>query len=199
MRCGFWWTQIESWARDYGTIQYLAVRLIYAQICCGLIGSLGSFFNGVLLANLGISLFALIAIESSSQNLARTYAVLLFSSILLDISWLFLFSHYIWHMCNLRNHVVTGSLMTFAYFEVILLGSCSLIFLVCFTVDWSANVSSVAQTRASYYEIDNVVNEINFIAITIYYTFKSVVKFSPRLQFPRLKKCSTSVVNELLL
>ncbi|KAL3828850.1 hypothetical protein ACJIZ3_017652 [Penstemon smallii] len=97
MRCGFWWTQIELWARDYGNIQYLAVRLIYAQICCGLIGSLGSFFNGVLLANLGISLFALIAIESSSQNLARTYAVLLFSSILLDISWLFLFSHYIWH------------------------------------------------------------------------------------------------------
>ncbi|KAL3825430.1 hypothetical protein ACJIZ3_021459 [Penstemon smallii] len=166
MRCGFWWTQIESWARDYGTIQYLAVRLIYAQICCGLIGSLGSFFNGVLLANLGISLFALIAIESSSQNLARTYAVLLFSSILLDISWLFLFSHYIWHMCNLRNHVVTGSLMTFAYFEVILLGSCSLIFLVCFIPKESV-AEGVVLSMDPKEEIDDVVLGPGFVKVVI--------------------------------
>ncbi|KAL8528995.1 hypothetical protein ACS0TY_006457 [Phlomoides rotata] len=96
--CGLRWTEIELWIRDYDNIQRLAVKLIYAQIGCALIGSLGALYNGVLLVNLGISLFALVAIESSSQSLARTYAVLLFSSILLDLSWFFLFSHYIWHI-----------------------------------------------------------------------------------------------------
>ncbi|PIN18621.1 hypothetical protein CDL12_08709 [Handroanthus impetiginosus] len=96
--CGLRWTEIEAWIRDYDNIQRLAVKLIYAQIGCSLIGSLGALYNGVLLVNLGISLFALVAIESSSQSLARTYAVLLFSSILLDISWFFLFSHHIWHI-----------------------------------------------------------------------------------------------------
>lgn len=95
--CGLRWTEIEGWIRDYDNIQRLAVKLIYAQIGCALIGSLGALYNGVLLVNLGISLFALVAIESSSQSLARTYAVLLFSSILLDLSWFFLFSHHIWY------------------------------------------------------------------------------------------------------
>ncbi|KAG8387401.1 hypothetical protein BUALT_Bualt02G0017700 [Buddleja alternifolia] len=102
MRCGggceLRWTEIEAWIRDYDNIQWLAVKLIYAQIGCSLIGSLGALYNGVLLVNLGISLFALVAIESSSQSLARTYAVLLFCSILLDISWFFLFSHDIWRI-----------------------------------------------------------------------------------------------------
>ncbi|KAI3450934.1 hypothetical protein Pfo_007599 [Paulownia fortunei] len=101
MRCdryGLRWTEIEAWIRDYDNIQRLAVKLIYAQIGCALIGSLGALYNGVLLVNLGISLFALVAIESSSQSLARTYAVLLFSSILLDLSWFFLFSYNIWHI-----------------------------------------------------------------------------------------------------
>lgn len=96
--CGLRWTEIEVWIRDYDNIQRLAVKLIYAQIGCALIGSLGALYNGVLLVDLGISLFALVAIESSSQSLARTYAVLLFSSILLDLSWFFLFSRHIWHI-----------------------------------------------------------------------------------------------------
>ncbi|KAL3850358.1 hypothetical protein ACJIZ3_012240 [Penstemon smallii] len=100
MRCGFGWREIEAWIRDYDKIQWLAVKLIYAQIGFSLIGSLGAFYTGVLLVNLGISLFALVAIESSSQSLARTYALLLFSSILVDISWFFLFSHDIWHISS---------------------------------------------------------------------------------------------------
>ncbi|XP_042007183.1 uncharacterized protein LOC121755837 isoform X2 [Salvia splendens] len=96
--CGLRWREIEDWIREYDNIQRLAIKLIYAQIACALIGSLGALFNGVLLVNLGISLFALVAIESSSQSLARTYAVLLFSSILLDLSWFFLFSHHIWNI-----------------------------------------------------------------------------------------------------
>lgn len=66
------------------------------KIGCALIGSLGALYTGVCLVDLGISLFALVAIESSSQSLGRTYAVLLFSSILLDILWFILFTHEIW-------------------------------------------------------------------------------------------------------
>ena len=65
-----------------------------------MIGSLGALYNGVLLINLAIALFALVAIESNSQSLGRTYAVLLFCAILLDISWLILFSSEIWY-CTL--------------------------------------------------------------------------------------------------
>ncbi|XP_051143604.1 uncharacterized protein LOC127260015 [Andrographis paniculata] len=97
MRCGLRWTDIQAWIRDYDNLQRLAVKLIYAQIGCALIGSLGPLYNGILLLNLGISLFGLVAIESSSQTLARTYACLLFCSIALDISWFLLFSHDIWH------------------------------------------------------------------------------------------------------
>ncbi|KAK6145035.1 hypothetical protein DH2020_021855 [Rehmannia glutinosa] len=89
MRCGggLRWRALHTWIRDYDNLQWLALNLIYAQIGCALVGSLGPIYNGVLLFNLGISLFALVAIESSSQNLARTYAVLLFCSIFLDLSW----------------------------------------------------------------------------------------------------------------
>lgn len=62
-----------------------------------MIGSLGALYNGALLANLVIALFALVAIESSSQSLGRTYAALLFCAILLDISWFILFAHEIWY------------------------------------------------------------------------------------------------------
>ncbi|KAG6781848.1 hypothetical protein POTOM_014763 [Populus tomentosa] len=65
----------------------LAVFLIYLQIGCSLIGSLGALYNGVLLINLAISLFVLVAIESNSQRLFRAYAFLLFSSFLLDVAW----------------------------------------------------------------------------------------------------------------
>ncbi|XP_075493722.1 uncharacterized protein LOC142531476 isoform X3 [Primulina tabacum] len=96
--CVLRWTDIEAWIQDYDRIQSMAVKLIYAQIGCALIGSLGAFFNAVLLVNLGVSLFALFAIESSSQSLARTYAVLLFCSIFLDVFWFILFSRDIWRM-----------------------------------------------------------------------------------------------------
>ncbi|EPS63582.1 hypothetical protein M569_11193, partial [Genlisea aurea] len=94
--CGLRWTEIQAWIRDYDNLQRLAVNLIYAQIGCALIGSLGPLYSGILLVNLVISLFALVAIESSSQILARTYAILLFCSIFVDVSWFVLFSHDIW-------------------------------------------------------------------------------------------------------
>ena len=66
---------------------------IGGKIGCALIGSLGALYNGVPLINIAIALFALVAIQSSSQNLARTYAVLLFCAILIDILWFILFTH----------------------------------------------------------------------------------------------------------
>lgn len=101
---------IHACLRDYDRLQNLAVVLIYIQIGCSLIGSLGALYNGVSLINLGIALFALVAIESSSQSLGRTYAVLLFCAILLDISWFILFSHDIWNLSSERN----GMLFTFS-------------------------------------------------------------------------------------
>lgn len=70
--------------------------MICLKIACALIGSLGALYNGITLVNLGIGLFALVAIESSSQSLGRTYAALLFSAILLDILWFIFFSQEIW-------------------------------------------------------------------------------------------------------
>lgn len=96
MLCASLRDRIQPWLRDYDRLQYLAVVLIYIQIGCALVGSLGALYNGVLLINLAIALFALVAIESSSQSLGRTYAVLLFCAILLDISWFILFSRDIW-------------------------------------------------------------------------------------------------------
>lgn len=69
-----------------------------AKIGCALIGSLGALFTGVLLINLVVALFALVAIESGNQTLGRTYAVLLFFAILLDIAWFILFSRTIWYV-----------------------------------------------------------------------------------------------------
>ncbi|KAK9058520.1 hypothetical protein SSX86_023362 [Deinandra increscens subsp. villosa] len=100
MLCSELNTQIQTWLRDYDKIQSFAVILIYIQIACGLIGSLGALYNGVSLINVGIGLFALVAIESSSQSLGRTYAVLLFSAILLDILWFSLFCHEIWYISS---------------------------------------------------------------------------------------------------
>ncbi|XP_010480092.1 PREDICTED: uncharacterized protein LOC104758835 [Camelina sativa] len=96
MLCASLRDRIQPWLRDYVRLQSLAVFLIYAQIGCALIGSLGALYNGVLLINLAIALFALVAIESNSQSLGRTYAVLLFCALLLDISWFILFTQEIW-------------------------------------------------------------------------------------------------------
>ncbi|XP_019163742.1 PREDICTED: uncharacterized protein LOC109160066 isoform X3 [Ipomoea nil] len=93
-------TGIRNWLRDYVRVQSAAVILIYLQIGCALIGSLGALYSGVLFAHLGIALFALVAIESSSQSLGRTYAVLLLSAVLLDVSWFLLFSRQIWNISS---------------------------------------------------------------------------------------------------
>lgn len=100
MLCSAFRTPIQTWLRDYDRIQSFAVILIYVQIGCALIGSLGALYNGVSLINLVIGLFALVAIESSSQSLGRTYAVLLFCAILVDISWFVLFSSEIWNISS---------------------------------------------------------------------------------------------------
>ncbi|XP_039012977.1 uncharacterized protein LOC120142324 isoform X2 [Hibiscus syriacus] len=94
---------IQACLRDYDKLLYVAVILIYIQIGCALTGSVGALYNGVLLANLGIALFALVAIESGSQSLGRAYAVLLFCAILLDVSWFVLFAHDIWNMSKESN------------------------------------------------------------------------------------------------
>uniref|UniRef100_A0A5B6ZG53 Uncharacterized protein n=2 Tax=Davidia involucrata TaxID=16924 RepID=A0A5B6ZG53_DAVIN len=100
MLCSALRSRIQSWLRDYDKIQSFAVILIYVQIGCALVGSLGALYNGVLLINLAIALFALVAIESSSQRLSRTYAVLLFCAILLDILWFILFTREIWNISS---------------------------------------------------------------------------------------------------
>ncbi|XP_057956226.1 uncharacterized protein LOC131149625 isoform X2 [Malania oleifera] len=100
MRCCSLESRIQPLLRDYDKLQYFAVILIYVQIGCALVGSLGALYNGVLLINLAIALFALVAIESSSQSLGRTYAVLLFCAILLDISWFILFWNDIWNISS---------------------------------------------------------------------------------------------------
>ncbi|KAL4612020.1 hypothetical protein ACB092_08G168400 [Castanea dentata] len=68
--------QILPFLRDYDRLQSFAIILIYIQIGCTLVGSLGALYNGVLLINLGIALFALVAIECRNQKILRTYAVL---------------------------------------------------------------------------------------------------------------------------
>ncbi|XP_042515910.1 uncharacterized protein LOC122090126, partial [Macadamia integrifolia] len=98
--CSISLSGIRYWLSDYDKIQDAAVILIYIQIGCALVGSLGAMYNGVLLINLAIALFALVAIESSSQRLGRTYAVLLFCAILLDISWLVLCAGQIWNISH---------------------------------------------------------------------------------------------------
>ncbi|KAH7441452.1 hypothetical protein KP509_03G038900 [Ceratopteris richardii] len=92
MLCSEAIANIRAWFRTYENLQFLAILLLYLQIACSLIGSLGVSFTGVLLANLALALFALVAIESGSQALGRTYAVLLVCALLLDTAWFVLFS-----------------------------------------------------------------------------------------------------------
>ncbi|XP_073040228.1 uncharacterized protein [Primulina eburnea] len=143
--CGLRWIDIEAWIQDYDRIQSMAVKLIYAQIGCALIGSLGAFFNAVLLVNLGVSLFALVAIESSSQSLARTYAVLLFCSIFLDVFWFILFSRDIWH-------IPSETLGTFVAFSVKLTFTMQIIG---FSVRLSSSLLWLQMYRLGVSHIDN--------------------------------------------
>ncbi|XP_002988533.2 uncharacterized protein LOC9638879 [Selaginella moellendorffii] len=89
-----------AWLSSYDRVQCIAVALIYIQILCAVIGSLGATYAGVAVANLAVALFALVAVESGSQNLGRTYAGLLACALLLDVAWLVLFTRDIWHIAK---------------------------------------------------------------------------------------------------
>lgn len=84
----------------YDAVQTCAIVLLYLQVVCALVGSLGAVYTGIVLANLVLALFALIAIESGSQSLGRAYAGLLALSLLLDIVWFILFTDEIRHFWN---------------------------------------------------------------------------------------------------
>lgn len=140
-------TQIQTWLRDYDKIQSFAVILIYIQIACALIGSLGALYNGITLVNLGIGLFALVAIESSSQSLGRTYAALLFSAILLDILWFIFFSQEIWNISS----EIYGE---FAIFSVRLT---LLIQIIGFTVRSSSSLLWIQMYRLGPSLVDSIV------------------------------------------
>ncbi|XP_038999059.1 uncharacterized protein LOC120124464 isoform X2 [Hibiscus syriacus] len=115
---------INACLHDYDRLINVAVILIYIQIGCSLIGSLGALYNGASLMNLEIALFTLVAIASSSQSLGRTYAILLFCAILLDISWFILFSRDIWNTSNQSNEMLlVFSLRLTLAMEI--LGSCT--------------------------------------------------------------------------
>lgn len=82
-----------AWCDHYDAVQTCAVVLLYLQVGCALVGSLGAVYNGIVLANLALALFALVAIESGSQSLGRAYAALLALSLVLDIVWFILFTN----------------------------------------------------------------------------------------------------------
>jgi uncharacterized membrane protein len=63
-----------------------------SQVVCALIGSLGALYTGIVVANLMLALFALVAIESGSQSLGRAYVGLLALALVLDILWFILFT-----------------------------------------------------------------------------------------------------------
>lgn len=92
MLCAISRAKIRAWFHNYDNVQSLAVVLLYLQVGCALIGSCSASYMGLLVANLAIALFALIAVESGSQKLGRTYAVLLVCALLLDVAWFVLFS-----------------------------------------------------------------------------------------------------------
>ncbi|KAL2650979.1 hypothetical protein R1flu_019107 [Riccia fluitans] len=82
----------RTWFQNYDDIQTCAIVLLYLQVLCSLIGSLGASYTGVLVANFALALFALIAIESGSQTLGRAYAGLLALAVVIDIVWFILFT-----------------------------------------------------------------------------------------------------------
>ncbi|KAJ7524898.1 hypothetical protein O6H91_17G026800 [Diphasiastrum complanatum] len=93
MRFAALWASTRGWFLRYDHLQSVAIFLLYLQVLCSLIGSLGVLYNGILLANLVLALFALVAIESGSERLGRIYAVILALALLLDITWFILFTN----------------------------------------------------------------------------------------------------------
>ncbi|BBM97746.1 hypothetical protein MPTK1_1g07980 [Marchantia polymorpha subsp. ruderalis] len=92
MQCCWRCLGARAWFQNYDDIQTCAVVLLYLQVVICLIGSLGASYTGVLVANLTLALFALVAIESGSQTLGRTYAGLLAFAVVIDIVWFILFT-----------------------------------------------------------------------------------------------------------
>lgn len=86
---GAWFRMLGAWFRAYENLQSLALVLLYSQVACALIGSLGAYYTGLLVANLVISLFAAVGIQSESQALGKTSGILLVCALLLDITWQF--------------------------------------------------------------------------------------------------------------
>lgn len=81
-----------SWLDSYDYVQNVVVALLYLQVVCGLVGSIGALYTGIVLANLVVALFGLIAIASGYQTLGRAYVVFLACLICLDIVWFFFFA-----------------------------------------------------------------------------------------------------------
>ncbi|KAH0458403.1 hypothetical protein IEQ34_013718 [Dendrobium chrysotoxum] len=96
--------RLRLWLRDHGSLQGLAILLLYVQIGCSMVGSLGALFNGILLVNMVAALFAIVAMEGSSQILVRTYGVLLSCMIFLDAAWFVFFSGTIWNFTYNENY-----------------------------------------------------------------------------------------------
>ncbi|CAI5519744.1 unnamed protein product [Closterium sp. Naga37s-1] len=78
------------------------------QAFIGLLGTVGPTYTGVIVADVGVALFGLVAIASGYQALGRTYAALLLLMLLLDSLWLTLFAPHIW--CPLRPPHLVPSL-----------------------------------------------------------------------------------------
>lgn len=133
------------------------VAISLLQIGCALVGSLGALYNGVLLINLAIALFALVAIESSSQSLGRTYAVLLFCAILLDISWFILFSRDIWCVFFVFSFSVLFLFPSSDCMYLLFGKVCLLIGLLIFVPGWNL--------VRSYYMFVSLIAFINYIWI----------------------------------
>ncbi|KAJ6841906.1 uncharacterized protein M6B38_303585 [Iris pallida] len=90
-------SQSSSSLHDRHKLHFTALLFIYIQIGCAMIGSMAPLYNGASLMNLAVSLYALVAIESGSRNLRRTYVALLPCMILLDLTWFLLYFHNIWN------------------------------------------------------------------------------------------------------
>eukprot|EP00850_Spirogloea_muscicola_P013565 SM000092S24533 [mRNA] locus=s92:504803:505915:- [translate_table: standard] len=116
-----------QWLEDCGDVQLAATKLLYAQVfttaaaaaataaatmtateavidcrtspqlACGTAASAGPWYTGAAAADLAAALFALVALESGSQALGRTYAALLLpATLLLDAAWFATFSRAAW-------------------------------------------------------------------------------------------------------
>ncbi|CAI5990061.1 unnamed protein product [Closterium sp. NIES-64] len=91
----------NGWAdKRYEDVQNAALTLLYLQAFIGLLGTVGPTYTGVIVADVGVALFGLVAVASGYQALGRTYAALLMLMLLLDSLWLALFAPHIW--CPLR-------------------------------------------------------------------------------------------------